>query len=52
MSFLKNFLKTNTRDGESPKGVSSFRNLSEDQLDNHMSIAQTSFDFLFFKGSF
>ncbi len=40
MSFLKNFLKTNYRDGESPKGVSSFRNLSEDQLEAHMGIAR------------
>ena len=40
MSFLKNFLKTNYRDGESPKGISSFRNLSEDQLEAHMGIAK------------
>ncbi len=40
MSFLKNFLKTNYRDGESPKGVSSFRNLSEDQLEAHLGIAR------------
>jgi hypothetical protein len=40
MGFLKNFLKTNYRDGESPKGISSFRNLSEDQLEAHMGIAR------------
>ena len=40
MSFLKNFLKTNYRDGEPPRGVSSFRNLSEAQLDAHMSVAR------------
>ena len=40
MSFLKNFLKTNYRDGEAPRGVSSFRDLSEEQLDAHMSVAR------------
>ena len=40
MGFLKNFLKTSYRDGESPKGVSSFRNVSEEQLDAHMSVAR------------
>ena len=40
MSFLKNFLKSNYRDGEATHGVSSFRNLSEAELDAHMSIAR------------
>ena len=40
MGFLKNFLKTNYRDGEAPHGVSSFRDLSEEQLDAHMSVAR------------
>lgn len=40
MSFLKNFLKSSYRDGDAPHGVSSFRNLSEQELDAHMSIAR------------
>lgn len=40
MGFLKNFLKTNYRDGAVPSGVSSFRNLSEDELEAHMAIAR------------
>jgi len=40
MGFLKNFLKTNYRDGEAPHRVSSFRGLSEEQLDAHMSVAR------------
>jgi len=40
MGFLKNFLKSNYRDGAAPTGVSSFRNLSEDDLEAHMSIAR------------
>mgnify|MGYP003515121661 FL=1 len=40
MGFIKNFLKTNYRDGETPPGVSSFRDLSEEQLDAHMSVAR------------
>jgi len=40
MSFLKKFLKTNYRDGEAPRGVSTFRDLSEQQLESHMSIAR------------
>ena len=40
MSFLKKFLETNYRDGEAPRGVCSFRNLSEQQLESHMSIAR------------
>ena len=40
MSFLKNFLKSNYRDGNSPQGGSSFRNLSEHELEAHMSIAR------------
>ncbi len=40
MGFLKNFLKSNYRDGDVPHGVSSFRTLSEDQLEAHMSVAR------------
>ncbi len=40
MSFLKNFLKSNYRDGNAPQGGSSFRNLSEHELEAHMSIAR------------
>lgn len=40
MGFLKNFLKTSSRDGEPSKGVSSFRNVSEDQLEAHLSVAR------------
>lgn len=45
MGFLKNFLRTNQRDGETPQGLSSFRNLSEAQLESHMNIARYG-DFL------
>jgi hypothetical protein len=40
MGFLKNFLKSNYRDGDVPRGTSSFRALSEEQLDAHMNIAR------------
>ncbi|MBL8818202.1 MAG: hypothetical protein JNL58_19400 [Planctomyces sp.] len=40
MGFLKNFLKSNYRDGDAPHGLSSFRNLSEEQLEAHMSVAR------------
>ncbi|MCA9061865.1 MAG: hypothetical protein KDA96_02370 [Planctomycetaceae bacterium] len=40
MGFLKNFLKTNQRDGEPAAPGSAFRNLSEDQLEAHLSIAR------------
>ena len=40
MSFLKNFLKTNYRDGGAPRGTSSFRNLSEEELEAHMSVTR------------
>ncbi|MCA9035126.1 MAG: hypothetical protein KDA91_08350 [Planctomycetaceae bacterium] len=40
MGFLKNFLRSNYRDGDAPHGVSSFRNLSEEQLEAHMSVAR------------
>lgn len=45
MGFLKNFLRTNQRDGEVQQGLSSFRNLSEAQLESHMSVARYG-DFL------
>lgn len=45
MGFLKNFLRTNHRDGDAVQGVSSFRNLSEAQLEAHMSTARYG-DFL------
>ena len=40
MGFLKKFLKSNYRDGEAPRGISSFRNLSEQQLEEHMNVAR------------
>ncbi|MCA9083723.1 MAG: hypothetical protein KDA81_06690 [Planctomycetaceae bacterium] len=40
MGFLKKFLKSNYRDGEAPRGISSFRNLSERQLEDHMNVAR------------
>ncbi len=40
MGFLKNFLKSNYRDGDAPRGLSSFRNLTEEQLEAHMSVAR------------
>ncbi|MEZ6123650.1 MAG: hypothetical protein R3C49_10785 [Planctomycetaceae bacterium] len=40
MGFLKKFLKSNYRDTDAPRGISSFRNLSEDQLEEHMSVAR------------
>lgn len=40
MGFLKKFLKSNYRDGDIPHGVSSFRDLSDAQLEEHMSVAR------------
>jgi len=40
MGFLKKFLKSNYRDGEARHGISSFRDLSETQLEEHMSVAR------------
>lgn len=40
MGFLKNILKSTYRDGDSPQGGSSFRDLTEEQLEAHMSIAR------------
>ncbi|MCA9060371.1 MAG: hypothetical protein KDA96_17095 [Planctomycetaceae bacterium] len=40
MGFLKNFLKTNPRDGEVATGGSSFRDLSDEQLESHLAIAR------------
>lgn len=40
MGFLKKFLKSNYRDSETARGVSSFRDLSEEDIDAHMSIAR------------
>src|SRR3954469_12366726 len=38
MSFLQRFLKNTYRDGHTPKDQSSFRDLSEDQLEAHLNI--------------
>jgi hypothetical protein len=40
MGFLKRFFKNNFRDGYTHTGRSSFENLSEDQLEAHLSIAR------------
>jgi hypothetical protein len=40
MGFLRNFLKSGYRDGTASSTTSSFRNLTEEQLEAHMSIAQ------------
>ncbi len=40
MGFLKKFLKTTARDGEAPQALSSFRNVSEDELNAHMEVAR------------
>lgn len=40
MGFLKKFLKTSHREGNSPRGRSSFENLSDDQLEAHLRIAR------------
>ena len=40
MGFLKKFLKTNTRDGETSQGLSSFKDVSEDELNAHMEVAR------------
>jgi len=40
MGFLRNFLKSGYRDGTASNGTSSFRNLTEDQLEDHMRISR------------
>ncbi|MFN9234510.1 MAG: hypothetical protein ACK6D4_07700, partial [Planctomyces sp.] len=40
MGFLQNFLKTGYRDGTPSGDVSSFRHLSEEQLEQHMSVSR------------
>ena len=40
MGFLKRFFKNTYRDGEPKQGLSSFENLSEDQLETHLKIAR------------
>ena len=40
MGFLKKFLKSNWRDGESLESVSSFQDVSEDELKAHMDVAR------------
>ena len=40
MGFLKKFLKTTFRDGQAPRGGSSFANLSERELEEHMNVAR------------
>lgn len=40
MGFLKRFFKNTYRDGQPPKGRSSFENLSDDQLQAHLNIAR------------
>ena len=40
MGFLKNFLRSNYRDSDAAHGESSFRNLTEEQLEAHMSVAR------------
>lgn len=40
MGFLKRFLKTTPRDGESQPGYSSFENVSDADLESHMNIAR------------
>ena len=39
MGFLKKFIKNTFRDGQPPRGPSSFENLSEDQLESHLKVA-------------
>ena len=39
MGFLKKFIKNTFRDGQPPRGRSSFENLSEEQLETHLKIA-------------
>ena len=40
MGFLQRFLKTTFRDGEMPRGPSSFEDLSEEQLEAHMGVTR------------
>lgn len=40
MGFLKRFLKTSPRDGEPSRSTSSFQNVTEDELEAHMSVAR------------
>ena len=40
MSFLQRFLKTTYRDGQAPRGRSSFQNLSDDDLEAHLKISR------------
>jgi hypothetical protein len=40
MSFLQRFLKNTYRDGDPPQERSSFQNLSDDQLEAHLSVAR------------
>lgn len=40
MGFLKKFLKSTWRDGETLQGASSFQNVSEDELNAHMEVAR------------
>lgn len=40
MGFLKKFLKSGYRDGDTPHGVNGFQSLSENQLEEHMSVAR------------
>lgn len=40
MGFLKNLLKSGWRDSETPQGSSSFRDVSEDELNAHMEVAR------------
>ena len=39
MGFLKKFIKNTFRDGQTPRGRSSFDDLSEDQLESHLKVA-------------
>lgn len=40
MGFLKNLLKSSWRDSDTPQGSSSFRNVTEDELNAHMEVAR------------
>lgn len=40
MGFLKKFLKSNYQSGDETQGVSGFRGLSQEQLEEHMSVAR------------
>ena len=39
MGFLKKFIKNTFRDGQPPRGASSFENLSEAQLETHLKVS-------------